>query len=256
LKARGAAMRARAIVADDEPALAQELCERVRAAWPELEIVAVVHGGAEALRSLEALRPDLLFLDIEMPGASGLDVARHASGRCHVVFVTAYDHYAVAAFDEGAVDYLRKPFSTARLQQAIARVQERLASPPRDLAEVLGSIAAQIAADRPYVRWLNAARGQETILVTVDDVVYFKAEDKYTLVMLAGSEALIRKTIKELAAELDPEMFWQIHRSTIVNAHEIAGVRRDFRGHMELRLKSRPETLHVAETYHHRFRLS
>jgi DNA-binding LytR/AlgR family response regulator len=248
----GSRARPTAIVADDEPALAEELCERLREAWPQLDVRAVARDGVEALRCLDEHRPDILFLDIEMPRASGLEVARRANGRCHVVFVTAFDHYAVAAFDEGAIDYLRKPFSAARLHETIARLRQRLAEAPGDLGALLDILAAR----KPFLRWLNASRGQETSIVTVDEVIYFKAEDKYTVVVTAGGESLVRKTIKELAAELDPEAFWQIHRSTIVNAREIAAVSRDFRGHMHLKLKSRPESLHVAETYHHRFRQS
>ena len=251
-----AAAGVRALVADDEPALADELCAQLRLAWPQLQIVARANDGLEALRALEEQRPEVLFLDIEMRGASGLDVARAASGRCHVVFVTAFDRYAAAAFDEGAVDYVRKPVTTARLQAAVSRLRSRMATPPVDLAAFLAEVSRRAAAERPYLRWLNTSRGQETAIVTVEEVVYFKADEKYTTVLTAGGESLIRKTIKELAAELDPEAFWQIHRSTIVNASEIAGVRRNFRGHMEVRLKNRPEVLHVSETYHHRFRIS
>jgi DNA-binding LytR/AlgR family response regulator len=248
--------RARALVADDEPALADELCAQLRQVWPQLDIVARANDGLEAMRGLEEHRPDVLFLDIEMRGASGLDVARHASGRCHVVFVTAFDRYAATAFDEGAVDYVRKPVTAARLQAAVARLRQRLAAPPVDLASFLAEVARRAGAQRSYLRWLNTSRGQDTAIVTVEEVIYFKADDKYTVVVTADGESLIRKTIKELAGELDPEAFWQIHRSTIVNAAQIAGVKRDFRGHMQLRLKNRPDVLHVAETYHSRFRVS
>ena len=252
----GSAARPRALVADDEPELAAELCGQLEAAWPQLEIVARAADGLEAMRCINEHHPDVLFLDIEMHGATGLEVARSASGRCHVVFVTAFDRYAAAAFDEGAVDYVRKPVTAARLQAAVVRLRERLAAPPVDLAAFLAEVARRAGNERRYLRWLNTSRGQDTAIVTVEEVIYFKADDKYTIVVTAGGESLIRKTIRELAAELDPEAFWQIHRSTIVNAAEIAGVKRDFRGHMQLRLKSRPEVLHVAETYHHRFRPS
>ena len=246
----------RALVADDEPELAAELCEQLQRLWPQLEIVARAGNGIEAIRGLDEHRPDVLFLDVEMSGASGLEVARRASGRCHVVFVTAFDRYAAEAFDEGAVDYVRKPVTAARLHDAVKRLRLRIAAPPTDIAPFLGEIARRASSKRAYLRWLNTSRGQETAIVTVDEVIYFKADEKYTVVITAAGESLIRKTIKELAAELDPDAFWQIHRSTIVNAAEIAGVKRDFRGHMQLTLKGRPEKLHVAETYHHRFRPS
>ncbi len=246
----------RALVADDEPELAEELCTQLRRVWPQLEVVACAADGIAAMRGIDEHRPDVVFLDVEMGGASGLEVARRASGRCHVVFVTAFDRYAAAAFDEGAVDYVRKPVTAARLHDAIARLRQRMAAPPADLAPLLGELARRAASEPTYLRWLNTSRGQETAIITVEEVIYFKADEKYTVVVTATGESLIRKTIKELAAELDPGAFWQIHRSTIVNAAEITAVKRDFRGHMQLRLKSRPELLHVAETYHHRFRQS
>jgi DNA-binding LytR/AlgR family response regulator len=252
----GGAAAPRAVIAEDEATLADELREQLHALWPGLEICAMARDGLEAIECLDRHQPQVLFLDIEMPGANGLEVARHANGRCHVVFVTAFDHYAADAFEEGAIDYVRKPFHAGRLRNTVQRLQERLAQPPGDLAPLLRELAARAGAARPYLRWLNASRGQEICLITVEEVVYFKAEDKYTLVMTANGEALIRKTIKDLVAELDPDMFWQIHRSTVVNANEVAGVRRDFRGHMEVKLKSRPEALAVAESYHRVFRQS
>ena len=163
----------RALVADDEPALADEFCEQLRLAWPQLEIVARASDGLEAMRGIDEHRPDVVFLDIEMGGANGLEVARRASGRCHVVFVTAFDRYAAAAFDEGAVDYVRKPVMPARLHDAIARLRQRMAAPPADLAPFLGEIARRAASDHPYLRWLNTSRGQETAIVSVEEVFYF-----------------------------------------------------------------------------------
>jgi DNA-binding LytR/AlgR family response regulator len=212
----------------------------------------------QALRLLDEHRPDVMFLDIQMPGATGLEVARQASGRCHVVFVTAYDQHAVAAFDQGAVDYVLKPVSAARLFTAVSRLKQRLGTPPARLDATLNGLAGAGApgpvATRQYLRWINASVGQNVKLITVDEVSYFQADNKYTRVVTGEGEALIRKPLKELVEELDPNQFWQIHRSTLVNAASIAGVTRDFRGRMLVKLKSRPETLLVSDSYTHRFR--
>jgi DNA-binding LytR/AlgR family response regulator len=246
-----------AIVAEDEATLRTQLVEQLDQLWPELAIVAEAADGVQALRLLDEHRPDVLFLDIEMPGATGLEVARQASGRCHVVFVTAYDQHAVAAFDQGAVDYVLKPVSAARLFTAVSRLKQRLGSPPARLDAVLNGLqspGALPAAARQYLRWINASVGQNLKLITVDEISYFQADNKYTRVVTGEGEALIRKPLKELVEELDPNQFWQIHRSTLVNATSIAGVTRDFRGRMLVKLKSRPETLLVSDSYTHRFR--
>jgi DNA-binding LytR/AlgR family response regulator len=247
-------MKVRAVIAEDEATLAEELRERLRGVWPELEICGVASDGVEAMRLIDLHRPEVVFLDIEMPSANGLEVARHASSRCHVVFVTAFDHYAVDAFEQGAVDYVRKPFTDARLYNTVKRLQARVAEPPADLAPLLQRIAERAQGERSYLRWINASRGAEICLITIDEVLYFKAEDKYTVVFTAAGEALIRKPVKELVADLDPKVFWQIHRSTVVNANAIASVRRNFRGHLEVRLKERPEVLAVAESYNRMFK--
>jgi len=246
-----------ALVAEDEATLRAELIEQLTHLWPELTIVGEASDGLQALRLLDELRPEVLFLDIQMPGATGLDVARQASGRSHVVFVTAYDEHAVAAFDHGAIDYLLKPLQPARLFTAISRVKQRLgSSPPSDLGAVLDRLAAlpRTGPARPYLRWINASIGQTLKLITVDEVVYFAADNKYTRVTTRDSEALIRKPLKELVEELDPQQFWQIHRSTLVNATAIAGASRDFRGRLQLKLKERGETLLVAESYAYLFK--
>ncbi len=246
-----------AIVAEDEATLRTQLVEQLGQLWPELAIVGEAGDGVQALRLLDEHRPDVMFLDIEMPGATGLEVARQASGRCHVVFVTAYDQHAVAAFDQGAVDYVLKPVSAARLFTAVSRLKQRLGSPPARLDSALNGLqggAGLPAATRQYLRWINASVGQNLKLITVDEVSYFQADNKYTRVVTGEGEALIRKPLKELVEELDPNQFWQIHRSTLVNATSIAGVTRDFRGRMLVKLKSRPETLLVSDSYTHRFR--
>lgn len=246
-----------AIVAEDEATLRMQLVEQLGQLWPELAVVAEAADGVQALRLLDEHRPDVMFLDIEMPGATGLEVARQASGRCHVVFVTAYDQHAVAAFDQGAIDYVLKPVSAARLFTAVSRLKQRLGTPPARLDAVLNGLhspGALPAATKQYLRWINASVGQNLKLITVDEISYFQADNKYTRVVTGEGEALIRKPLKELVEELDPNQFWQIHRSTLVNATSIAGVTRDFRGRMLVKLKSRPETLLVSDSYTHRFR--
>src|SRR5512144_520705 len=246
-----------AIVAEDEATLRGQLVEQLGQLWPELAIVGEAADGVQALRLLDEHRPDVMFLDIQMPGATGLEVARQASGRCHVVFVTAYDQHAVAAFDQGAVDYVLKPVSAARLFTAVTRVKQRLGTPPARLESTLNGLqpgAGLPSSSRQYLRWINASVGQNLKLITVDEVSYFQADNKYTRVVTGEGEALIRKPLKELVEELDPNQFWQIHRSTLVNAASIAGVARDFRGRVLVKLKARPETLLVSDSYTHLFR--
>ena len=239
----------RALVAEDEPRLREQLAERLSKLWPELELSAMVGDGMEAVQALDRYQPNILFLDIQMPGLSGLEVARYASNRCHVAFITAYDEYAVAAFEQGAVDYVLKPFTAARLATTIGRLKERLVSPPADLSELLGRLSG-IANQGSYLRWINASVGK----ITVDEICYFQADNKYTLVVTPHVESLIQKTIKELSDELDPQIFWQIHRSTVVNVNAIAGVERNVRGRVSVKLKDRKESLPVADAYVHLFR--
>lgn len=249
-----------AVVAEDEAALRGELVEQLGKLWPELSIVGEAADGLEALRLLDQHQPDILFLDIEMPGATGIDVARQVGGRAHVVFVTAYDQYAIAAFDQGAVDYLLKPLAGARLFTAITRLKARLSQgqPPAQLGGVLDQFDARPAsvpsAARAPLRWINASIGQTLRLITVDEVMFFQSDNKYTRLALKDGEALIRKPLKELCDELDPQQFWQIHRSTLVNVNAIASVSRDFRGRMQIKLKHGSETLLVAESCAHLFR--
>ena len=249
-----------AVVAEDEAALRGELVEQLGKLWPELSIVGEAADGLEALRLLDQHRPDILFLDIEMPGATGIDVARQVNGRSHIVFVTAYDQYAIAAFDQGAVDYLLKPLAGARLFTAISRLKARLGQgqPPAQLGGVLDQLGARPAAapsaTRAPLRWINASVGQTLRLITVDEVLFFQSDNKYTRLALKDGEALIRKPLKELIDELDPQQFWQIHRSTLVNVNAIATVSRDFRGRMQLKLKHGSELLLVAESCAHLFR--
>jgi DNA-binding LytR/AlgR family response regulator len=241
-----------AIIAEDEPILRAQLRARLAQAWPELEIAAEAENGEQAIALIDARKPDIAFLDIRMPVLSGLDVAKEIAGRAHVVFVTAYDEYAVAAFDEGAVDYLLKPVTPDRIDKVVGRLKQRLAQPPLDLAALLEKLASR-AAGAP-LKWVRASLGNTMQMIAVDDVVYFQAEDKYTKVVTAAAEALIKKPIKELFDELDPEAFWQIHRGTIVNLRAIAKVERDWRDQPIITLRTRPEKLTVSRTFAHRFK--
>ena len=246
--------RPTAVIAEDEPLLRDELMETLAALWPELDIVAEAEDGIEALHALQTYAPEILFLDIQMPGMTGIEVARQASGRCHVAFVTAYDQYAVAAFEEGAVDYVMKPFSPARLATTVGRLKEKLRSVPANLDGLLQALAANANARKEYVRWIRASQGNDLRLITVEEICYFKADNKYTLVVTAEQESLIRRPIKELIDELDPNTFWQIHRSTLVNVNAIAGIKRDIGGHLLVKLKQRAETLPVSDPYAYRFK--
>jgi DNA-binding LytR/AlgR family response regulator len=242
-----------ALVAEDEPTLRHQLVETLAQLWPELAIAGEAADGVQALRLLDEQRPDVLFLDIQMPGATGMEVARQASGRCHVVFVTAYDQFAVAAFEQGALDYVLKPISAARLFTTVTRLKQRLGSAPARIDDTLAQLGNGAGA-KSYLRWINASVGQNLRLITVDEVQYFQADNKYTRVVTADGEALIRKPLKELVDELDPQQFWQIHRSTLVNAAAIGGVTRDFRGRMLVKLKRSDDTLLVSDSFTHLFR--
>ena len=243
--------RPSAVIAEDESLLRDELAEQLASLWPELQIVALAADGVAALRALEQRAPDVLFLDIELPGLTGLDVARQVNGRSHVVFVTAYDQHAVAAFEQGAADFVLKPVSAARLATTVARLKGRIGRPAPSIDGFLREFGA---AKKGFLRWINASHGQSVRLITVEDVHYFEADSKYTRVVTAEGESLIRKPIKELVDELDSSCFWQIHRSTIVNVSAIAGVVRDARGRPQVRLKSRSELLPVSDAYVHLFR--
>ena len=243
-----------ALIAEDEPLLQEELAEALGKLWPELEVVARAGNGCDALRLMSEHHPSVLFLDIQLPGLTGLDVAKQAAGRAHVVFVTAYDQYAIAAFDQGAVDYVMKPVSLPRLASTVQRLKDRVSQPPADLSGLLADLARQKSDGKSYLRWVNASVGTTIKLITVDEICYFRADSKYTLVVTPGAESLIRKPIKELTDELDPQQFWQIHRSTLVNVNAIAGVTRDMRGHLQVKLKQRSELLPVSESYMHLFR--
>src|SRR6185437_819016 len=207
---------AKALIAEDEATLADELREVLCALWPELSICAVARNGFEALQALEQHAPNVVFLDIEMPGMTGLEVAKRASGKSHVVFVTAYDKYAVAAFERGAIDYVMKPFDASRLAETVERLKARIDSVPANLELLLKVLSEKLGDGRAYVRWITASQGSELRLITVEEICYFQADNKYTRVVTAERESLILRTIKDLGDALDPSTFWQIHRGTIV----------------------------------------
>jgi len=242
-----------AVIAEDEPMLRAQLKARLAEAWPELAIVGEAGNGEQALACVDEHGPDVAFLDIRMPLVSGIDVARAIAGRCHIVFVTAYDEYAVAAFDEGAIDYVLKPVTPERIAKVAARVKARLGSAPLDLTALIARLAERDEGTAP-LRWIRASLGNAMQVIAVNDVVYFQAEDKYTKVVTRDAEALIKKPIKDLFDELDQEVFWQIHRATIVNLHAIARIERDWRDQPIITLKSRPEKLTVSRTFAHRFK--
>ena len=244
-----------AILAEDESLLGDELADLLHALWPRLQIVARASDGVEALNAIEAHAPDLAFLDIHMPLLTGLEVASRIGGRCHVAFITSYDQHALEAFEAGAIDYVLKPPTVARLLTTVQRLQARLLQPPADIGPALKGITRRAsAAQHHHLQWINASRGAAVRLITVEEILYFKSDQKFTLVVTVDSEALIKKTIRELGDELDPTMFWQIHRSTVVNVYAIDSVIRDERGNLTLRLKNRPETLAVSEAYTHLFK--
>jgi DNA-binding LytR/AlgR family response regulator len=244
----------RAIIAEDEPVLRTGLKTLLTAVWPELDIVAVAADGLEATHLLEKHNPDVLFLDIQMPGCSGLEVAKAASDRCHVVFVTGYDQHAVTAFEHGAVDFLMKPITAARLSTACDRVRERLMTRPANLDALVAELTDAVLNRRAYLRWINVESGPNVRLITVEEICYFHADTKYTRLVTADRESLIRMSLKELLDVLDPAEFWQIHRSAIVNVNAIAEVSRDTRGHPSLHLKNRNEALQVSQPFAHLFR--
>jgi DNA-binding LytR/AlgR family response regulator len=243
----------RALIAEDETHLADDLVRRLTRLWPELDIVGVVQDGLAARQALIELAPDIAFLDIRMPGLSGLDAAKSAPPACRVVFVTAHDEHAVAAFEQAAADYLLKPVSDARLEKCLTRLQQAIPPQSEALLAQLKNLLGASGKPEP-LRWLRAQVGQDIRLIAVADVCFFQATDKYTSVVTRDGEFLLRMPLKELAAQLDPEQFWQIHRGTLVNVQQIKAARRDLLGRFALTLRDRPETLAVSRSYAHLFR--
>ena len=250
-------MKATALIADDEANLAEHLRARLGALWPELEVLPLAANGLEALRAIEEDAPQVAFLDIRMPGLTGLELAGRIDGRIHVVFVTAFDQYAVEAFDRDAVDYLLKPITEDRLAKCVERLKRKLAAAekPPALEEVIARLASVLPAGAAgRLRWIRALKGEVVQQIAIDDVLYFQASDKYTCVVTREGESLIRMPLAELAAQLDGEVFWQVHRSTLVNMNEVAATRRDLGGRVFVRLKDGKTELPVSRAYASRFK--
>jgi DNA-binding LytR/AlgR family response regulator len=243
----------KALIAEDEKHLATDLQRRLLRLWPELQITALVHDGVAAAAALAELKPDIAFLDIRMPGKSGLEAARSAPADCRVVFVTAYDDHAVQAFEQAAADYLLKPVSDERLARCVERLQQRATVAPDELLARLQRLLAAPAKPEP-LRWLRAQVGQGVRMVAVEDVCCLQSADKYTLLLTRDAELVLRTPLKELIAQLDPQQFWQVHRGTVVNVGQIVSAHHDLLNKVTLTLRDRPEKIAVSRSYAHLFR--
>lgn len=244
-----------AVIADDEPLLRAQLKSRLAKLWPELAIVHEMENGRGIAEVLDEHEPALFFLDIHMPGVNGLEAARAIGKRAHVVFVTAFDQYAVEAFEQGAIDYVLKPFNEERLATTVERLRERLGGEPPALEQLISDLTSRLGGKASdYLRWIKASVGQNVRLIPVEEVLFFQSDEKYTRVVTADSETLIRKPIKELLDELDPAKFWQIHRATIVNVDFIASVKRGLKDQAELALRDHREVLTVSRAFTHLFK--
>ncbi|KQZ43730.1 LytTR family DNA-binding domain-containing protein [Duganella sp. Root1480D1] len=250
-----------AIIADDERLMRDQLRMRLEQVWPELEILGEAKNGDEAVDLVDELKPDFTFLDIRMPGKTGMEAAAEIGNKSNVVFVTAYDAYAVEAFERGAVDYVLKPPEPERLKVTVERLKGRLSSPAAsaaqgaDMAAILNQLAEKIASPKPkYLQWIQASIGSDLRMIPVEEILFFRSDEKYTCVQTDKFEALIRKPVRDLAEELDPSLFWQIHRATLVNVNAIEGVTRDIRGRHLVMIKGRPDKLEVSRSFLHLFK--
>ena len=234
-----------AIIADDEAQLRIHLKLKLADLWPELTICGEAQNGLEALELIELCRPAIAFLDIKMPGLTGIEAAQRISSDCRVVFITAFDQYAIEAFENEAVDYILKPVTDKRLRKTIQRLKKQISGisdPPTDFSATMDRLLAALNDKQSpgYLKWIKVRHGDEVRLIAIDDVCYFKAEDKYTLVRTLEKESLIKKSIRQLSEELNPEQFWRIHRGSIINVNRIAGVHRSFAGRLIINLKDLP----------------
>jgi DNA-binding LytR/AlgR family response regulator len=247
--------RPSALVAEDEAPQRRKLCELLGELWPELEIVAECGDGLTALEALTTLHPQIAFLDIRMPGVSGLEVARAASAEAHVVFTTAYDEYAVSAFDQGALDYVLKPIRRERLERTVLRLKERIGvTAPPGIEHLLDALQGRVGGKPGTLRWITGSAGLTTKMFGIDEVLFFQAQDKYVRVVTATDEVQIRTPLRELLGTLDPDTFWQIHRSVIVRAGAIRKLEANADGKLQLHVKGRVEILPVSSAFHHRFK--
>ncbi|CDG84531.1 LytR/AlgR family response regulator transcription factor [Janthinobacterium agaricidamnosum] len=247
-----------AIIADDERLMREQLRMSLNEVWPELDILGEAKNGDEAIELVDQLKPDFTFLDIRMPGKTGMEAAQAIGNKSHIVFVTAYDVHAVEAFERGAVDYLLKPAERERLQITVDRLKTRLARPGAELnssvTAMLSQLAEKIVAKPTYLQWIQASIGQDLRMIPVEEILFFRSDEKYTCVQTAKYEALIRKPVRDLAEELDPSLFWQIHRATLVNVNAIEGVTRDIRGRHLVLIKGKPDKLEVSRSFLHLFK--
>jgi DNA-binding LytR/AlgR family response regulator len=247
-----------AVVADDERLMREQIIGRLKEAWPELSIVGEASNGNEAIALVQSEEPDVVFLDIRMPGLDGIQAARALAGRVHVVFVTAHDEYAISAFEHGAVDYLLKPPEPQRVALTCQRLRARLEQAPDPMHDLLAKLSERLGAGgvkaREYMRWVQASVGPNLRMIPTSDILFFRAEDKYTRVQTTSLEALIRKPIKELIDELDPKEFWQIHRATVVRVDAVEQVSRNLRGNQVVHVKGSTEKLEVSRTFNHLFK--
>jgi DNA-binding LytR/AlgR family response regulator len=247
-----------AVVVDDERLMREQVVGRLKEAWPELEIVGEAGNGREAIAMVHSLEPDIVFLDINMPEMDGIKTAQALAGQAHLVFVTAYDQYAIRAFEQGAIDYILKPVEPERVAITCKRLRERLKEKPDPVDHLLDQLSQRLGSDglkqREYMRWVQASVGPNIRMIPTSEILFFRAEDKYTRVQTEGFEALIRTPIKDLIEALDPKEFWQIHRSTLVRVDAITQVSRNFRGKQVVHLKGSDEKLEVSRSFNHLFR--
>jgi DNA-binding LytR/AlgR family response regulator len=247
-----------AVIADDERLMREQIIDRLKEAWPELQIVGEASNGNEAIAIVQSEEPDIVFLDIRMPGMDGIQAARALAGRVHVVFVTAHDEYAISAFEHGAIDYLLKPPEPQRVALTCERLRARLKQAPDPMNDLLAQLSQRLGAGgvkpREYMRWVQASVGANIRMIPTSDILFFRAEDKYTRVQTQGFEALIRKPIKELIDELDPDEFWQIHRGTVVRVDAVEQVSRNLSGRQIVHVKGSQEKLEVSRTFNHLFK--
>ena len=243
-----------AVIAENEGILRAELRDALNNLWPELIICAQAQNGFEALQALHEHAPQVMFLDIEMPGLNGIEIAQQASGKSNIVFISAFDQYAIEAFERGALDYVQKPISAARLSTAIERVKQRLQGAPAGLQNVAELLRSFTSPDTKFVKWLNVPHAGGVRLIMVEDIFYLEADNKYTSVFTATAQFLLSSTLKLVKERLDPQLFWQVHRSVVVNVGAISSVHRGFRGNFEISLKQRKEVLPVSAAYSHLFK--
>jgi DNA-binding LytR/AlgR family response regulator len=247
-----------AIIADDERLMRDQLRLRLGQVWPELDIVGEAKNGDEAIELVDQLKPDFTFLDIRMPGKTGMEAAQVIGNKSHIIFVTAYDVHAVEAFERGAVDYVLKPSEPERLKITVERLKIHLNKPVADMnssvTAMLSQLAEKIVAKPTYLQWIQASIGQDLRMIPVEEILFFRSDEKYTSVQTAKYEALIRKPVRDLAEELDPALFWQIHRATLVNVNAIEGVTRDLRGRHLVLIKGKTDKLEVSRSFLHLFK--